>query len=83
MPAFAPSPTRGAIYSVTVCDIFQHQLRSHMKKLLRVTCKGAAIYEAMLEKGGAIDQSVSVSESPEDMRGRHFKEGESPSCIID
>ena len=57
---------------------------------MRVTCKGVAstrrlglglgctIYEATLEEDGAIDQSVSVSESPEGMIGG-FK-GERALC---
>ena len=72
------SPARVVLYIVyAVRDIFQHQLRGCMKELLCVTCKGAAstriyrrLHEAMLEEEGAIDQSVSISESPEHKRDR-------------
>ena len=52
-----------------------------MKELLRVTCKGAAttrLHKAVL---GAIDQSVFVSESPEDKRDMRLQRGKSSSCI--
>ena len=35
----------------------------------------------MLEEDGAIDQSVSVSESPEDKRDRWLQRRKSPLCI--
>ena len=50
-----------------------------MKKLLRVTCKGAEQLDASMRErlgctkqcyDGAVDQSVSVFESPEDKRDR-------------
>ena len=70
---------RASIYIVYAGrDIIQHQLKGRMKEL-RVTCKSAAstaheiyrrLHEAMLEEEGAIDQSVSISESPEHKRDR-------------
>ena len=55
-----------------VRNIFQHNHES-LKILLRVPCKGAAstrrLHEATLKEDDAIDQCVSVSESPEGMIG--------------
>ena len=75
------SPARRLIDNVLCAIQISARQRPHGGKLLCVTCTGVAstrrlgctIYEATLEEDGAIDQSVSVSESPEGMIGG-FKE---------
>ena len=52
-----------------------------MKELLRVTCKGARRSLGGSNARGAIDQSVSVSESSEDKRVRQLQRRKNPSCI--